>query len=106
MPPAANGRHSILFRVAGFGVLALLPFRVFHPHQQPGLRLLLAEVDEHLGFVFGEVVDAGVEDRVLVVADGPGGSLGLLIGISIRDENLKRPAVARLWARWRCLSII
>ena len=29
-----------------------------------------------------------------------------LIGISIRDENLKRPAVARLWARWRCLSII
>src|SRR3954454_9460751 len=49
------------------------------PEKQALLGLCLFHVHEHRGFIFGEVVEARVEDDVLLVFDDPGDALSFLV---------------------------
>src|SRR5262245_54287818 len=53
--------------------------RLLDADQQPLLRLLRAEVDQHGRLGLGQVPQAGLENAVGLLADGPGGPLRLLV---------------------------
>ena len=52
-------------------------FWFFQPNQCPLFGLVAAEVNQHLGFVLGQIVNAGFANYLLIVSDRPGGALGL-----------------------------
>jgi len=63
--------------LASVAVLFLLLFGLLQPHQYHLLRPLLAEMHQHGRLFLGQVVQPGLEDCLLLVADRPGDALRL-----------------------------
>ena len=69
-------------------ILAAGLFRRFQPDQRPLLRLVLADVDQDGRLVLGQVVQARLAHRALVVSDRPGDPLRLFVHGAL-DENVR-----------------
>src|SRR5262245_30910665 len=93
-PCWCDNRGAYALRSPGFrDSLLLRSFGLLDADQRELLRVLLAKMDEDLGFVLRQVGDPCLVDDVLLVADGPGGPLRVLVHRAVHGKVVVRQGV-------------